>query len=168
MSEPAHSALPNPLAKEVVRAAHAWFDVYARLPIAMIVPAIGLIGPLLTSLLALARRPGLAFVTSALGMAGIIGTAGVSMFPFIMPSSIDPKSSLTIWDASSSHLTLNVMFVAVVIFLPIGDNDMWYFAWILGVTAAAAIGVINVMWYEFQDNLDSSAPVDIDRPQKMG
>jgi len=31
---------------------------------------------------------------------------------------------------------------------------MWYFAWILGVTAAAAIGVINVMWYEFQDNLD--------------
>lgn len=31
---------------------------------------------------------------------------------------------------------------------------MWYFAWILGVTAAAAIGVINVMWYEFQDTLD--------------
>jgi len=31
---------------------------------------------------------------------------------------------------------------------------MWYFAWILGVTAAAAIGVINVMWYEFQDNPD--------------
>lgn len=31
---------------------------------------------------------------------------------------------------------------------------MWYFAWILGVSAALAIGVINVMWYEFQDNLD--------------
>lgn len=31
---------------------------------------------------------------------------------------------------------------------------MWYFAWILGVSAAVAIGVINVMWYEFQDNLD--------------
>ncbi len=31
---------------------------------------------------------------------------------------------------------------------------MWYFAWILGVTAAATIGVINVMWYEFQDDLD--------------
>lgn len=28
---------------------------------------------------------------------------------------------------------------------------MWYFAWILGVTAAAAIGVINVMWYEVQE-----------------
>jgi cyd operon protein YbgT len=33
---------------------------------------------------------------------------------------------------------------------------MWYFAWILGVSAAAAIGVINVMWYEFQDNLDQN------------
>jgi cyd operon protein YbgT len=31
---------------------------------------------------------------------------------------------------------------------------MWYFAWILGVTAAAAIAVINVMWFEFQDSLD--------------
>lgn len=29
---------------------------------------------------------------------------------------------------------------------------MWYFAWILGVTAAAAIGVINVMWYEFHES----------------
>ena len=39
---------------------------------------------------------------------------------------------------------------------------MWYFAWILGVTAAAAIGVINVMWYEFQDNLDCNG-ADSDR-----
>lgn len=31
---------------------------------------------------------------------------------------------------------------------------MWYFAWILGVTAALAVGVINVMWYEFQSVLD--------------
>jgi cyd operon protein YbgT len=33
---------------------------------------------------------------------------------------------------------------------------MWYFAWILGVTAAAAIGVINVMWYEFQDEFEKA------------
>ena len=85
----------------------------------MIVPAIGLAGPLLTALFALVRLPGLAFVTSSLGLVGIIGTAGLSMFPFIMPSSIDPKSSLTIWDAASSQLTLTVMFWAVVIFLPI-------------------------------------------------
>lgn len=37
---------------------------------------------------------------------------------------------------------------------------MWYFAWILGVTAAAAIGVINVMWFEFQDSLDRNGSSD--------
>lgn len=33
---------------------------------------------------------------------------------------------------------------------------MWYFAWILGVTAALALGVINVMWYEFQNEFETS------------
>jgi cytochrome d ubiquinol oxidase subunit II len=119
VTEPPHGAASNPLLKEVTRAPGAWLDIYARMPIAMIVPAIGLAGPLLTALFALVRLPGLAFVTSSLGLVGIIGTAGLSMFPFIMPSSIDPRSSLTIWDAASSHLTLTVMFWAVVIFLPI-------------------------------------------------
>ena len=119
VAEPSHGAMPNPLAKEVVRAPGAWLDVYGRLPIAVLVPTIGLAGPLLTALLARAGRAGLAFVTSALDMIGIIGTAGLSMFPFVMPSSLDPRSSLTVWDAPSSHLTLTVMFWAVAIFLPI-------------------------------------------------
>ncbi len=140
VAEPAHGALPNPLAKEVVRASHAWFDIYGKMPIAMLVPALGLAGPLLTALLAKASRPGLAFVTSALGMVGIIGTAGLSMFPFVMPSSIDPKSSLTVWDASSSHLTLTVMFWAVVIFLPIVlGYTVWCYANMWGRVTAEEI-----------------------------
>ncbi len=126
VSEPAHGALPNPLAKEVVRASGAWLDIYGKLPVAMVAPVIGLAGPLLTALLAKLERPALAFVTSALGMVGIIATAGLSMFPFVMPSSLDPRSSLTVWDAASSHLTLTVMFWAVVIFLPI---VLAYTAW---------------------------------------
>ncbi|MDI4656370.1 cytochrome bd-I oxidase subunit CydX [Xanthobacter autotrophicus] len=31
---------------------------------------------------------------------------------------------------------------------------MWYFAWVLGVAAALAMGVINVMWFEFQNAFD--------------
>ncbi|SIS70899.1 cytochrome d ubiquinol oxidase subunit II [Insolitispirillum peregrinum] len=119
VAEPSHAALPNPLAKTVVRAAGAWFDIYHSQPLALLAPAVGLLAPLLTALLASARRPGLGFVTSALAMAGIIATAGLAMFPFIMPSSLDPNSSLTVWDAASSHKTLTVMFWAVVIFLPI-------------------------------------------------
>ena len=56
---------------------------------------------------------------SALGIAGVIGTMGVSLFPFLLPSSSHPGSSLTVWDASSSHLTLSIMLIAVIIFLPI-------------------------------------------------
>ena len=58
-------------------------------------------------------------LTSALTMTGIILTAGFAMFPFVMPSITEPGSSLTLYDAASSHLTLTVMFWAVVIFLPL-------------------------------------------------
>ncbi|WP_285772642.1 cytochrome d ubiquinol oxidase subunit II, partial [Rhizobium dioscoreae] len=54
----------------------------------------------------------------------------VSMFPFILPSSLDPRSSLTVWDASSSHLTLFIMLVVAVIFLPI---VLAYTAWVYRV-----------------------------------
>ncbi|MFA7276703.1 MAG: cytochrome d ubiquinol oxidase subunit II [Pseudobdellovibrionaceae bacterium] len=119
VSQPALDALPNPLAKEVVMAKGAWFDIYKNYPISLAAPIIAFVGGFMTILLSYFRRAGIAFVTSSLCMAGIISTAGLSMFPFVMPSSSQPNSSLTIWDAPSSHLTLTVMFWAVVIFLPI-------------------------------------------------
>jgi cytochrome d ubiquinol oxidase subunit II len=85
----------------------------------ILAPVLGLIGPLLALLLTATRRRGAAFIASALGILGIIATAGVSMFPFLMPSNIAPAASLTVWDASSSPLTLFVMLLATLIFLPI-------------------------------------------------
>ncbi len=35
-----------------------------------------------------------------------IVSAGFALFPFLLPSSLDPHSSLTVWDASSSRSTL--------------------------------------------------------------
>ena len=61
----------------------------------------------------------MAFVSSALFIAGVILTAGFSMFPFLMPSITMPEASLTVWDATSSHMTLNVMFIVACIFVPI-------------------------------------------------
>jgi cytochrome d ubiquinol oxidase subunit II len=52
-------------------------------------------------------------------MSGIIFTVGSSMFPFLLPSTIDYSSSLTMWDATSSQHTLNIMFVVALIFTPI-------------------------------------------------
>lgn len=41
------------------------------------------------------------------------------MFPFVMPSSTMPNVSLTMWDATSSLLTLKVMTIVAIIFVPI-------------------------------------------------
>jgi cytochrome bd ubiquinol oxidase subunit II len=119
VSQPPLDALPNPLAKTVEIASGAWLTNYGAYPVTLAFPLLGFVGMSLTILFSQANRPGWGFVTSALAITGVIMTAGISMFPFIMPSSTDPGSSLTIWDAPSSHLTLSVMFWAVVIFLPI-------------------------------------------------
>ena len=64
-------------------------------------------------------RDGFAIIASGLSIFGIIATVGLSMFPFILPSSTHPSQSLTVWDASSSRTTLFIMLVATVIFMPI-------------------------------------------------
>ena len=112
-------ATPNPLGKTVAIVSGAWFDNYKALPWTLAFPLMGVLGPALAILFSKGNRPGLGFVASALGILGILFTAGVSMFPFILPSSTNPGSSLTVWDAVSSRRTLTVMFWAVVIFLPI-------------------------------------------------
>lgn len=112
-------ALPDPLAKTVVREAGAWMANYAAMPALWILPALGVAGALLAALLLRARATLSAFVASSLAVVGVIGTAGVSMFPFIMPSSTHLASSLTVWDSVSSHLTLSIMFWATLIFMPL-------------------------------------------------
>lgn len=109
----------NPLLKTVVRAPGQWLANYDAHPWMLAAPVLGFAGPLLALVFTNVRRGGLAFVASALGILGIIATAGVSMFPFLMPSDIAPGVSLTVWDASSSQLTLFVMLLATLIFLPI-------------------------------------------------
>ncbi len=119
VSMPALDAIPNPLTKEVVREAGAWLANYQLYPWTIAFPLLGLGGAALTVLLSQADRAGLALLTSSLAQSGIILTAGAAMFPFIMPSSTQPGSSLIAWDAVSSHLTLTVMFWAAMIFVPI-------------------------------------------------
>ncbi len=118
-AQPPLDSMPNPVAKTVELAAGAWFDNYRAHPFTLVFPLLGFVGAWLTITLSKAGRPGLGYLTSALTLVGIIMTAGAAMFPFIMPSSSNPASSLTVWDATSSPLTLTVMFWAVVIFLPI-------------------------------------------------
>lgn len=108
----AHDGPSNPLLKTVVAAPGAWMK-----GITMPAVAVAVIGAALAVLLR--RRPLLAFLGSALVPVGTIATAGLALFPFLLPSSSEPAASLTVWDASSSKLTLAIMLGAVALFLPI-------------------------------------------------
>ncbi|CEJ14947.1 Cytochrome bd-I ubiquinol oxidase subunit 2 [bacterium YEK0313] len=120
----------NPLLKTVAREPGAWFANYAARPWLLIVPALGFLGALGAFAGLRARLELATMVASKLSVVGIIATVGVSMFPFILPSSSEPRASLTVWDASSSHLTLFIMLVSCVIFLPI---IVAYTAWVYRV-----------------------------------
>jgi cytochrome d ubiquinol oxidase subunit II len=120
------NALPDPLSKTVALETGAWLKNYSLHPATMLVPAAAFAGGLLALAFAWFRKPLAAFVASSICMLGIIGTAGVSLFPFIMPSSEDPRSSLTVWDSVSSQLTLSLMFWATLIFLPL---IIFYTSW---------------------------------------
>ena len=120
-----HDGPSNPLYKHVAREAHAWFANYATWPALMAIPCAGLTLPLLAALCGV-RFHRLAFVLSAVSIIAMIATVGVSMFPFIFPSSTYPSQSLMVWDSSSSQLTLFIMLVATVIFFPM---ILAYTAW---------------------------------------
>ncbi len=113
------AALPNPLAKNVLRATGAWLANYQAYPASIALPVLAYAGILGAMMLAAAGRTLPAFVASSLTIVGIIGTAGISLFPFIMPSSTDLRSSLTVWDSVSSQLTLEIMLWATLIFMPL-------------------------------------------------
>lgn len=119
-----------PLDKTVEKAAGAWLDNYHTHPLLWLVPFLGIVGALLAIAASSAKKTIAAFIASSVMLAGVIFTAGIAMFPFIMPSSSDPKSSLTIWDSVSSHMTLQIMFWVVLIFLPI---VLAYTSWVYSV-----------------------------------
>lgn len=109
----------NPLGKTVTVAAGGWLANYKTYPWMMAAPILGFAGALLALVGFTVRKPALTFITSGVAIFGIIATAGVSLFPFLLPSSISPNAGLTLWDASSSKLTLWVMLLSTAFFLPI-------------------------------------------------
>ena len=116
----------NPASKTVARTAGAWLLNYHKAPVILLLPALAYAGVAAALLLLRSGRSGLAFVASSIVPVGIIGTAGASMFPFVMPSSSVPNHSLTVWDAVSSRLTLAIMFWAALILVPL---ILAYTAW---------------------------------------
>ncbi|ACE94255.1 cytochrome d ubiquinol oxidase subunit II [Rhizobium phaseoli] len=120
----------NPLLKTVVIENGAWLANYSAHSWMIVAPILGFAGAALAFIAMRARREVITLIFSKIAILGIISTVGLSMFPFILPSSLDPRSSLTVWDASSSHQTLFIMLVVSAIFLPI---IVAYTAWVYKV-----------------------------------
>ena len=116
----------NPHLMGAVAAPGAWLKNFGRYPWMILAPVFGLVGPALAFLGIRRRWDWLVFAGSSLANVGIISTVGLAMFPFILPSSVDPGSSLTVWNASSSHLTLFIMLLVTLVFLPV---VLVYTAW---------------------------------------
>ena len=112
--------------KQVAVEAGAWFKNFNENPALWAFPALVVVGALLNVVASKANRCGFAFLFSVLTMAGVIITAAVSMFPFVMPSSTHPEQSLLMWDATSSQLTLNLMFYLALVFVTI---SLLYTTW---------------------------------------
>ncbi|MGV6811553.1 MAG: cytochrome d ubiquinol oxidase subunit II [Brevirhabdus sp.] len=119
----------NPLLSEVAHKG-SWLLAYGERPWIAIAPILGFAGIGLATLSLRGKGEATALLLSGLGIVGVISSVGLTMFPFILPSTVDPNSSLTVWDSSSSHLTLFVMLVCAVIFVPL---ILAYTSWVYKV-----------------------------------
>ena len=120
----------NPLNKQVLLVPGAWLANYRDHALLWLLPLLGIAGAVANWFWLGAQRAGSAFLASSVSVAATILTAGVGLFPFLMPSSTHPSHGLTIWDASSSAYTLGVMLAAVAILLP---AVIAYTAWVFHV-----------------------------------
>jgi cytochrome d ubiquinol oxidase subunit II len=125
-----HSGPSDPMRKTVAIMTGAWLNNFHHRPWLWGAPIIALMGAAGAHYFLHTRQALAAFVASMLVQTGTILTAGIALFPFLMPSSTFPNQSLTVWDASSSSKTLLIMLVAVIIFLPI---VLAYTGWVFRV-----------------------------------
>ena len=109
----------NPLNKEVSLQVGAWMTNFETYPAMWAAPILGVAMPLFAVIASRFERGGFAFLFSSLSNAGVILTAGFAMFPFVMPSSLNPNHSLTMWDSTASELTLGLMTGVAAVMVPV-------------------------------------------------
>jgi cytochrome d ubiquinol oxidase subunit II len=130
----------TPLSKTVTSAPGAWLDNLHNWKHVWIAPVAGIAGALLAAFGAARRSGWTGLAGSSIAVIGIIATAGLALFPFVLPSSSSPVSSLTAWDAVSSQRTLGIMLFVVVVMLPIiGVYTAWAYRVMRGTVTLAHV-----------------------------
>lgn len=87
---------------------------------------VGVVAWVLGILFNLKRREGWSFTFSAITLVGAVAYLFSVLYPKVMPSSVSPEYSLTIYNASSTPYTLKIMTIVALVFTPI---VLGYQAW---------------------------------------
>lgn len=123
----------NPLNNVVSSGIGYWIQTYDQYPWKYLAPVAAYGGILESLWAAYYGWVKTAFWASCFAVGGIVGTAGATLFPFLMPSSTHPNQSLMIWNASSSQYALNSMlYIAVVLLVIILGYKIFAFNTIWG------------------------------------
>lgn len=93
-------------------------------------PVLAMIAFVASAVLVRLRWDAWAFATTALTIALATVVAFEGLYPTVMPSSLDPAYALTVYNASSSPLTLHVMLVVAIVFVPIVLAYQAYSYWV--------------------------------------
>ncbi|MBA2849067.1 cytochrome d ubiquinol oxidase subunit II [Thermosulfuriphilus ammonigenes] len=95
------------------------YDNYLRYPILFVIPALAVVGLVLIRVFLSKEAYWKAWFASCLTIvsATFFGLGG--LYPRLLPSSLTPEASLTIYNASSSPLTLKIMTGVALVFVPI-------------------------------------------------
>ncbi|MCK9606287.1 MAG: cytochrome d ubiquinol oxidase subunit II [Methylomonas sp.] len=109
----------NPMHKTVIGDGAGWIAHFMQYPWMWLAPMAGLGGFAMAWWMGKGESRMGAFLFSCVGVTGTALSVGFALFPFLLISSTDPNSSLTLWDASSSYSTMVLAFWITVIFLPI-------------------------------------------------
>ena len=109
----------NPMNKVVLAKGPGWLAHFLETPWMLAAPIVAVLGFVMAWILGRGRGDASAFVASSLGIIGALLTVGFGLFPFLLISTVDSRSSLTLWDATSSHMVLNIAFWITIVFLPI-------------------------------------------------
>lgn len=95
------------------------YDNYLAAPALFVIPAVAVLALSMVQAFMIAEKPLKAFAASCVTILFVVFTGVTGLFPNLIPSSLDPAYSLTIYNSSSSHYTLTIMTVVALIFVPI-------------------------------------------------
>jgi cytochrome d ubiquinol oxidase subunit II len=104
--------------QKVVAYVNGWLNNYTLYPALWALPIFTIIATKVAITLSHYGKPLIALFINSVAIVCTVLTAATALFPFILPSSANPNHSLTIWDACSSHLTLEWGLIAVIILVP--------------------------------------------------